>query len=59
MRKIVSFFAVAVLTAALAMPAQADEVTDWNQIMFQLAKVVGTSPLVIDSSNRHCSWFHL
>jgi len=46
MRKIISFCTAGVLIAALAVPAHADEVTDWNQIMFQLAKVVGTSPLV-------------
>ena len=40
------FLAIAVVFASLSIAtARADEVTDWNQIMFQAAHVANTNPL--------------
>jgi len=47
MRRIISFFAVVAAAGIFAAAAHADDVTHWNRIMFELAKVAGTSPLVM------------
>jgi hypothetical protein len=47
MKKIATFCPVLLVLASLGSgTAQADEVTDWNAIMFQAAHVAGTSPIV-------------
>jgi hypothetical protein len=47
MKKIATFWLVLLALAILgAGTAQADEVTDWNVIMFQAAHAAGTSPIV-------------
>jgi hypothetical protein len=42
-----SFLLAVVFASILATTARADEVTDWNQILFQPALVAQTSPLIM------------
>ena len=47
MKILASLVAGLLLTGILATSVSADEITDWNTIMFQVAKVAATSPLVM------------
>jgi len=40
-----SFVVATLFVVTIGVPARADEVTDWNQIMFKAAVTAGTSPL--------------
>jgi membrane-associated phospholipid phosphatase len=40
-------FALAVIATGISTTVHADEVTDWNQILFQAALVAKTSPLIV------------
>jgi hypothetical protein len=45
MKRVVRLCFAAALVCSIALPARADEVTDWNEAMFRAAIIAATSPL--------------